>query len=285
MENKIQLTPDNISQVISEQNPDGLVLLSFYSAENPDCVTQDKILTKLAEDYGQHVVLGVIDCDTQQALAGQLAQQIGLQALPTIVVLKAGAPVDILAGAKTEQEITEALSEHLPSPELMLLEQAKKQLASGNVNEAFSYAKKAYEAASSNSRVILVFADICMQIDKLEDAEALLAQVSEQDQDAYYHNLKAKLEQATQSQDSPELQRLLNEVEAAPESLELRYELAKVQYNLGKKEPALESLFMVLRKDLNFADAKKDYLDIIAALPDGDELASKYRRKLYSLLY
>jgi putative thioredoxin len=41
----------------------------------------------------------------------------------------------------------------------------------------------------------------------------------------------------------------------------------------------------VLQRDLNFGNSKKMYLDILAALPKGDSVASQYRRKLYSLLY
>jgi putative thioredoxin len=52
-----------------------------------------------------------------------------------------------------------------------------------------------------------------------------------------------------------------------------------------KTEAALTLLFEVLSKDLNFADAKKITLDMINALPDGEPLKSKYRRKIYSLLY
>ena len=54
---------------------------------------------------------------------------------------------------------------------------------------------------------------------------------------------------------------------------------------VGRKEEALETLFSVLQKDLAFGDARKMFLDVIATLPDGDELAGKYRRKLYSILY
>ena len=44
-------------------------------------------------------------------------------------------------------------------------------------------------------------------------------------------------------------------------------------------------LFEILKQDLNFGEAKKLYLDILATLPKGEPLASSYRRKLYSLLY
>ena len=50
-------------------------------------------------------------------------------------------------------------------------------------------------------------------------------------------------------------------------------------------EEALELILSVLYKDLNFGEAKKLTLDMINSLPDGDPLKSKYRRKVYGLLY
>ncbi|PCK31751.1 tetratricopeptide repeat protein [Pseudoalteromonas piscicida] len=285
MSNKVLLTPENIQQVITDPNPEKVVLLTFFSNQNPECVQQEQILESIAASYTEHLTVGVVDCDTQQALASQLAQQIGLQALPTIVVLKGGAPVDMLAGAKTEEEIKEALSSHLPSPELLLLDQAKQFLAENDLNSAFAAAKKAYDIDSSNTRVKLVFADICMQIQKFDEAQALLDSVAEEARDPYYHNLTAKLTQAAAAQDSPEVKRLEQAVAAEPDSLDLRCQLAQAQLEVGKKEDALASLLVVLKKDMNFGEAKKGFLDIIASLPDGDSIASTYRRKLYSLLY
>ena len=48
-------------------------------------------------------------------MASQLAQQVGLQTLPTLVLLKDSAPVDVLAGAQTESQVRDALSKHLPA--------------------------------------------------------------------------------------------------------------------------------------------------------------------------
>ena len=50
-------------------------------------------------------------------------------------------------------------------------------------------------------------------------------------------------------------------------------------------EEALALLLSILQQDLNYGSSKKLYLDILAALPKGDSVASQYRRKLYSLLY
>ena len=62
-------------------------------------------------------------------------------------------------------------------------------------------------------------------------------------------------------------------------------ELSNLLNEAGRKEEALEALFTILKKDLNFDEAKPNFLAVIASLPDGDALAAKYRRKLYSILY
>ncbi|MBE0367081.1 tetratricopeptide repeat protein [Pseudoalteromonas aurantia] len=285
MSNQIQLTPENIQQTLGEQNQEKLILLTFFSGQNPDCVAQASILTNLAVTYTDHIIVATVDCDLQQALASQLAQQINLQALPTLVMLKNGAPVEMLPGAQTEEDIKKALANHLPKPEMLLLDQAKQALQSDDQNSAFNFAKQAYEIDPTNSRVKLVLADICIQIQKLDDGQALLDSIFEEERDAYYQNLVAKLAQALQAQESPEIQTLSKALEAEPDNNDIKVELASLFNDTGKKEQALELLFTVLRKDLNFGDAKKQYLDIVASLPDGDALAATYRRKLYSLLY
>lgn len=285
MDNQIQLTPENIQQVLAEQSADKLVLMTFFSAQQPECIEQANILSALAQSYKEHLLVATVDCDTQQALASQLAQQVGLQALPTIVLLKNGAPAGVLPGHKSDAEIKEALAEHLPSPEVLLLEQAKQALANDDQNAAFNYAKQAYAIDPENTRVKLVLADICIQIQKFEDSQALLDSVVETERDPYYQNLQAKLNAAQSAQESPEIIALTEQLDADPENKDLKAQLAALLAEAGKKEQALELLLSVLRKDLNFGTAKKDYLDLIASLPDGDALAGAYRRKLYSLLY
>jgi len=285
MDNQIQLTSENIQQVLAEQSADKLVLMTFFSAQQPECIEQASILSTLAQSYKEHLLVATVDCDTQQALASQLAQQVGLQALPTIVLLKNGAPVDVLPGPKSDTEIKEALTEHLPSPEVLLIEQAKQALVNDDQNAAFNYAKQAYAIDPDNTRVKLVLADICIQIQKFDDGQSLLDSVAESERDPYYQNLQAKLTSAQSAQESPEILALSEQLAADPDNKTLKVQLSHLLAQTGKKEQALELLFSVLKEDLNFETAKKDYLDLIASLPDGDTLAGTYRRKLYSLLY
>lgn len=285
MSNNIKLTPENLQQTLGEASNEKLVALHFYSAQSPECVAQEQILSSLASQYQDHLIVATLDCDEQQAIAAQLAQQIGLQGLPTIVLLKASAPVDMLVGQQSESQIKDALAKHLPQPQELLLEQAKQALLAQNPNQAYSYAKQAYELDAANTRIKLVLADICIQVHKLDDAEQLLATVELTEQDAYYTNIQAKYQAAVEAKDSPEIKALAQQVDAEPDNFELAVQLANAHLEAGSKEQALTVLFTILKRDLSYGEVKKQYLEIIDTLPAGDSVATQYRRKLYSILY
>jgi len=285
MSNIVSINAQNLQQVLGETSQQKLVLLNFFSPQSPDCIGQAAILDKVAAEYASYIVVANLDCDAEQALASQLAQQVGLQTLPTLVLLKDSAPVDLLAGVQSEAQIREALAKHLPAQQDLLLEQAKQALLKSDLNAAFNYAKQAYEIDNGNARIKLVLADICIQIHKVDEAQALINTIDAQEQDAYFNNIKAKCEAALEAKDSPEIKEKQQQVEKYPNDLELKEELSILLNEAGRKEEALDVLFTVLQKDLNFNEAKPSFLAIIASLPDGDALAAKYRRKLYSILY
>ncbi|WP_024612238.1 tetratricopeptide repeat protein [Pseudoalteromonas sp. TB64] len=285
MSNIVSINAQNLQQVLGETSQQKLVLLNFFSPQSPDCIGQAAILDKVAAEYASYIVVANLDCDAEQALASQLAQQVGLQTLPTLVLLKDSAPVDLLAGVQTEAQIREALGKHLPAQQDLLLEQAKQALLKSDLNAAFNYAKQAYEIDNNNARIKLVLADICIQIHKVDEAQALINTIDVQEQDAYFNNIKAKCEAALEAKDSPEIKKKQQQVEKYPNDLALKEELSALLNEAGRKEDALDVLFTILQKDLNFSEAKSGFLAIIASLPDGDVLAAKYRRKLYSILY
>ena len=93
------------------------------------------------------------------------------------------------------------------------------------------------------------------------------------------------MELASQAADSPEIQALEQQLLNEPENVELQQKLAAQYSQVNRYEDALAILFRLVQN--NGADiASKDLLlDVLKSLPDGDALASKYRRKLYTLMY
>jgi putative thioredoxin len=239
------------------------------------------ILQKLAHEYADSVILATVDCDKQQEIAGQF----GVRNLPTVMLVKGGQPVDGFAGVQPESQIREMLAKHLPSPEEGLLEQGAQLIAAGDYAAAFPVIKQAFELNPENLDAKLMMTDCFIEQGYIEQAKEILATIGLVDQDGRYGALQGKVELAEQAAESPEIKALQEKLAQQPDDMELQVQLSVQLQQASKYEEALELLFNVLKRDLNFGEAKKLFLDMVNALPDGDPLKSGYRRKIYSLLY
>ncbi|MBC7004124.1 co-chaperone YbbN [Photobacterium sp. BZF1] len=278
----IELNEQNLQQVI-EQSMQTPVVISFWAPSMPETAEVNQILEKLAASYQGQVTLATLNCEAQPMVAGQF----GVRSLPTVAVFKNGQPVDGAAGPQTEQSLMEMLAKHLPSPEELALKAALEQVDNQQYNEALPVLRELATQFTQNSVINLALAECLLGTSQYDEAETLLATIPMQDQDAKYKGLMAKLELHQQASDSPEIRLLEEKLAAEPGNNEIAFELA-VQYSqVERAEEALELLIGLLRKDMNFADggAKKTMMDILAALGQGNAVASKYRRQLYSLLY
>lgn len=257
------------------------VLFYFYSERSPACLNLGPVLQRIAQSYPDVLTLAVVDCDQEQ----QLAAHFGVRSVPTVLFIKEGQPVDGFAGEEPEQAILQRLSVFLPKPEDMLLQQAQPLLQQQNFAEAYPLLKQANELAAERVDIRLQLALVQVELGQLDAAEKALATVLMADQDAFYQSVKARLELAKQAADSPEIKALEQALATNPDNKELQQQLAVQYHQVQRSAEALAVLFEILKQDLNFGEAKKLYLDILATLPKGEPLASSYRRKLYSLLY
>jgi putative thioredoxin len=280
MASTIDVSMNNAREVL-DASQHKLVLFQFWSARSEGCTQLSPILEKIVQQYPQQLLLAKVDCDSQQ----DLAMQFGVQSLPTVMMIKDGKPVDGFAGVETEEVILSKLSAYLPKPEDSLIDQAQACLAEQNYQDAYPFLKQALLLAPERVDIKLWLADTAVSLGQLPQAEALLAEIKLADQDSLFKSVQAKIELAKEAADSPEIQALEASLAAEPDSFNLKEQLA-VQYQaVQRSEEALALLLSILQQDLNFGTSKKLYLDILAALPKGDSVATSYRRKLYSLLY
>uniref|UniRef100_A0A486XVM2 FIG000875: Thioredoxin domain-containing protein EC-YbbN n=1 Tax=Rheinheimera sp. BAL341 TaxID=1708203 RepID=A0A486XVM2_9GAMM len=271
----------NNAREVLDASMQKLVLFQFWSARSEGCKQLSPILQRIVQQYPQQLLLARVDCDNEP----DLAMQFGVQSLPTVMMIKQGRPVDGFAGVETEQAILAKLAAYLPKPEDDLLNQAQALLADQDYAAAYPLLKDALVLAPERSEIKLLLADTAVSLGQLPQAELLLSEIKLAQQDALYKAVLAKLELAKEASDTPEIQALEAALATQPDNSELKEQLA-VQYQaVQRSEEALALLFSVLQRDLNFGNSKKMYLDILAALPKSDSVASQYRRKLYSLLY
>lgn len=275
------MTMENFQQIVMEDSKTKLVLVDFWAEQVPESVElKNKLSAKLA-GYEEHIVFATVDCQAQ----GQIAQQFGIQGLPTAVLVKDGQPLDGLSGPQTDELIDEFLAKYLPKEQDTLLEQARQLLIDNDVNQAFSLIAKAHQLDGERADIKLVLADVYIQTGKIAEAEQLLSTITMVDQDSEYAAVMAKLELANQAADSPEIKALEDELQSSPNSIELQHKLAAQYSQVNRHEDALSILFGLVQKDGSDQKSKELLLDVLKALPDGDPLAGIYRRKLYTLMY
>ena len=277
----VDITVENFQQIIIEASQDKLVLIDFWADWCEPCKDLMPILEKLAGEYSQPLILAKVDCEAQQ----EVAAQFGIRSLPTVMVVQNGQPVDGFAGVQPEQQIREMLAKYLPNPEDDLLATAGKAIQQGDYAEALPAAKEALALNPDNVNAKYMLIDCYIETGSIDTAKALLEEIKLVDQDSRYKSLAGKIELAEQAADTPEIRQLQAAVEANPDDLQLKVDLAVQLQQANKAQDALELLYSVLKKELGFGDARKLMMDMVNALADGDPLKSEYRRKVYSLLY
>ncbi|MBO1518889.1 tetratricopeptide repeat protein [Oceanisphaera pacifica] len=276
----LDITVQNFQQALLDASNTKTVVVFFHAQAVPECQTMAPILERLIGSDSQHIDLARVNVEDPQLQS--LASQLALRALPALVAFKEGQPVDVLEGPQDEAAISQFLKPYQPNEAELLLDQAKQMLGM-DPKSAYGLLQQA-RALEDSATIRLYLAECALALNKLEETKQLLASIGMADQDSQYQHIQARLKLAEEAADSPELRELEQKLAAQPDSLILKEELAVLLFQAGKQEEALQLLIEVLQKDLAFGEARKRFLDMITTM-GADPIASKFRRKLYSMLY
>ncbi len=275
------VTRENFQQVLegSMQKP----LLCFFYLDDGSCERAKTAVTAAVSDTNEYLTLGM--CNLEEPVLQNLAAHIGLQGLPALVVVDQGSPAAILEGEQQILEnMQEILNQFMPSAGDLKMREALQAEAAGDLAAAVKAAQEAYESDETNRSFKFIYARMLIAQKNTTKAHELLDNAGrEEKSEPEYQQLIAALTLAEQAQNSPALLELKNKFEQDP-SDENAVAYAIALSDAGKKEEALEMLFNKLKEDLSKEEVKKTFLDILNTM-NGDKAQSRYRRKLYTLMY
>lgn len=283
MNNIVTVTAENAQQQVIDASFGKLVVVDFWADWCEPCKVLQPLLEKIAGQYPGDLLLAKINVDEQQMLASQF----GVSSLPTVMLIKEGQPVDGFSGAQTEMQIRELFDKYLPKAWEATLGQARAFLDEASYSDALPLLRQALEESNQLPQIATLSALCYAELNRIEEAEALLATIKLADQDGVYEQAVALVELKKQSANSPELDKLSAAHEQNPDDLNTSYALALQLNAEGQHRQALELLLELFKRDRSFNDgaARKALTDILATLGKGDPLAVEYQRKLFTLLY
>lgn len=280
----VDINPQNFHAELIDASMKKPVVIYFHAPQMPECQGMTPLVEALVGPANTQVTLARVDMNDPQLQP--LASQLGLRALPALVLFHQGRPDEqaILEGPQDEATLRQYFAAFAPKEEELLLEQAKQALAEEQADLAHAHLTKAHQLAPERHDISLWLVQAALDLNLLEEAQTLLATIPMVAQDDHYQALSSRLALALQAADSPELRALETRHAANPGDDALAQELAVLYSQVGRQEEALALLFGILKRDMAFGDAKKIYLDILTTMGT-NPVAQNYRRKLYSLLY
>lgn len=268
---------------VSQQVP---VLADFWAPWCGPCNTLGPLLEKLEADYGGRIRLVKINADENQ----QLCAEYGVRSLPTVVAFVDGEPVDQFVGALPEGQLREFIERVVPNPSEMARAVARAALAAGDGEAARDALQTALALDPAHDDIRLDLVDVLLAIGDLTGAAGeleLLSPRTAASGDARVAALRTRLAAAEQASALPPAQQLVDRVNAEPDNLQLRLDLANRYLADRAFEPALEVLLSIVQRDRTFGDdvARKSMLAVFDALGAVDPGAvSAWRRKLSAAL-
>jgi thioredoxin 1 len=92
-------------------NADMPVLVDFWADWCAPCKMIAPIVEELAEEYDGQIKFGKVDVDSNP----KVATNYGIRGIPTLLIFKAGEPVDQVVGAVSKSVLKKRLEEAIPS--------------------------------------------------------------------------------------------------------------------------------------------------------------------------
>ncbi len=283
MRNSVDVDARNFNQEVIEASRDVPVVIDFWAPWCGPCKVLKPMLEKLAAEYGGKFKLVKVNSDESL----DLAQEFGVRSIPDVRAIRNGKQVGSFVGALPMPQLRAFIDKLIPTPSELERARAKELIAAGDHPGAADALRKAIELDPKSDHARLDLAEVLIPQQKLDEAEALLAEVKP---DVKLDDRVASLRQgvafARSGDSGPGEAELARAVASNPGDLESRLGLANHLAGQRNYRQAMEELLEIIRRQKDFKDgaARKQMVAIFGLAAADPDLVSEYRRKLSSAL-
>jgi putative thioredoxin len=273
---------------VIEESKSRPVLVDFWAPWCGPCKTLTPVIEKAVRAAKGKVKLVKMNIDDHP----QVAQQLGIQSIPTVYAFSKGQPVDGFMGALSEKEVV-AFIERLTGKtgggeEVDTLKTAEDALAKGETAAAAELFAQVLAEDSENVRAIAGLARAHVEAGNIDHAKATLALVPKaKENDSAVSAARAAIELADQAASVGDTAELESKVAANPLDHQARFDLAIALNGKSQREAAADHLIEIVRRDRKWNDdgARKQLVQFFEAWGPNDAATVEGRKRLSSILF
>ena len=257
------------------------VVVLFWTDQVAPAAETKAALERLARQYQGKFALALSDIAKDQTLA----QQLRVQAVPSIRVIKDGQLVEQMDGPQGENALRQLVDGLTQSPADLLKSQLAAHLEADNFDAALAVLQEAIAQEPNNAGFKVEWADVLLLQGDLDGARTVLATIAEDTPERERPATRLELlEEAAGMGSLADAQQAVREDEA---DLQARYRCALLLAQARRFEEALEQAMVILQKDRGFGDdaGRKTMVRIMALMAKGSDVAKRFRRQMFNFLH
>lgn len=257
------------------------VVVLFWTAEVAPSAETKNVLERLAGQYQGKFALGLSDIAKDQTLA----QQLRVQGIPSIRVIRDGQLVEQMDGPQGEGTLRQLIDALTQSPADALRAQLAEHLAAEDFDAALAVLRQAIAAEPGNVGFKVEWADVLLLQQDLDGARKVLATIPEETPERERPAMRLEILEEAAGMGNAE--QALAAVAADDADLDARYRAAITLAAERRYGEALDHALAILQRDRTFREdaGRLTMIRVMALMGKGDEVAKRYRRRMFNFLY
>ena len=257
------------------------VVVLFWTDQVAPAADAKAVLERLANQYQGKFALALSDIAKDQTLA----QQLRVQGIPSIRVVKNGQLAEQMEGPQGESALRQLIDRMTQSPSDLLKAELANLLQTEDFDGAMAVLQQAINEEPNNASFKMEWADLLLIQGDVQGGRTVLATIPEDT--AERQRPATRLELLEEAAGMGELADALAEADANPDDLAARYRAAVLLACKRRYVDALDQAMAILQTDRTFRDdlGRLTMIRIMALMGQSSDIAKRYRRRMFNFLH